>query len=299
MQGNHARRIPLSLRTPMILSGLAVLWVAIAHASADKTQPPQTNLGIEGVIEIRWDGPSLQPRSDTNARLTPIEIRLAGPTTQGDATLYQVHYIGTRAGRYDLREYIQRRDGKPIVGLSPMLVEVVEVLPQNYVGELAAAPDPALPRPWPYRTLLAIGGVVWLALAIRWFVRRISSRPRPSVSKLTAEPSLADRLQPLVEAGLAGRLSAAQKAQLEQLLIGYWRSRLGGEGMSAFELLRRMRQDPVAGELLTQLEAWLHCPPRPGAVNVQQLLMPYRNPAPLLRSASNITKVAPAMEPQA
>ena len=41
--------------------------------------------------------------------------------------------------------------------------------------------------------------------------------------------TLADRLRPLVDAAVAGALSAGQHAELERLLIGYWRRRLNLE----------------------------------------------------------------------
>ena len=45
--------------------------------------------------------------------------------------------------------------------------------------------------------------------------------------------TLADRLRPLVDAAVAGKLSPGQHAELERLLIGYWRRRLELEQAAA------------------------------------------------------------------
>ncbi len=50
---------------------------------------------------------------------------------------------------------------------------------------------------------------------------------------------------------------------------------------SATEAVQRLRQHPESGELLNQLEKWLHQPPGTTDVDVQALLEPYRSSAPI------------------
>ena len=93
--------------------------------------------------------------------------------------------------------------------------------------------------------------------------------------------TLADRLRPLVDAALAGTLSEGQHAELERLLIGYWRKRLKLEHMSPAEAIRVMRQHEEAGALLRNLEEWLHKPgAKAEAAEIAALLRPYQELKP-------------------
>ena len=92
--------------------------------------------------------------------------------------------------------------------------------------------------------------------------------------------SLAERLRPLVEGAVAGRLSRIELANLERALLAYWRKRLALESAEPAAAMDAMRKHPEAGPLLAQLEAWLHRPGPPAAVDVPALLAPYRDLPP-------------------
>ena len=70
-----------------------------------------------------------------------------------------------------------------------------------------------------------------------------ASRPRRRI-EATRPVTLADRLKPLVTRRVAGTLSEGQHAELERLLIGYWRKRLGLEQASPAEAMTVMRNHP-------------------------------------------------------
>ena len=89
--------------------------------------------------------------------------------------------------------------------------------------------------------------------------------------------TLADRIRQLVTAALEGSLSPGQHAELERMLIGYWRKRLDLEQASPAEVMTVMREHADAGELLRKLEDWLHKPgARTEAVDLPSLLRPYQ-----------------------
>ena len=128
-----------------------------------------------------------------------------------------------------------------------------------------------------YRLLLAVFGSLWCAGLVAILV--LGRRKHALAEADSARPvTLADRLGPLVDAAVAGTLSKGQHAELERLLIGYWRKRLGLEQASPAAAITAMRDHPEAGPLLRKLEEWLH---KPGArtepVDVAGLLRPYQN----------------------
>src|SRR5262249_44397110 len=89
--------------------------------------------------------------------------------------------------------------------------------------------------------------------------------------------SLADRLRPLVEGAIAGKLSQPELASLERTLIAFWRHRLNLDQADPAESIQSLRQHAEAGPLLEQLETWLHRPGPHDYVDPVRLLEPYKN----------------------
>ena len=106
-------------------------------------------------------------------------------------------------------------------------------------------------------------------------------RKRIIKTEAALEPpkTLAERLRPLVEDAVAGRLEPSGRAELERLMIGYWRRRLALEGVEPVAALAILRDHDEAGAILGRLEDWLHRPPgtAAGEVDVAALLEPYRD----------------------
>jgi hypothetical protein len=239
----------------------------------------ETTVGIEGVYYARVRGPALEAKPvDDDA---PLVLRIADAVTDADSTICELRYIGTLPGTYDLRDYLMCADGQTLEAAGPMLITVKSILPENHDGALEGIRRPAARRSWPYRAGLAAVAAVWLVPLVWLLGRRVVRRTaRPELAE-SAAPTLADQLRPLVEAATAGRLSSAEKARLELLLIAHWRRQLDLNGCSAVEALRRLRRHPEAGELLRELEKWLHQPPGRAQVDVAAVLQPYRRAKPV------------------
>jgi hypothetical protein len=253
---------------------------ALLASPASAEEALATNLGVEGVYYLRWKGPALEAAPvDDDA---PLVLRIAAVTPDGDDSLYELRYIGSRAGKLDLRQSLRRVDGQPLTGMAPIMVSVKNILPDSHDGELADRSVSGVPRAWRYRLLLAAAVVIWI-VPLAWLViRRITRRrPAPAVAAEERPLTLADQLRPLVEAAMTGRLSTLQQARLERLLIAYWRQRLDLADCPINEAVARMRRHPPSAALLGKLDEWLHQPPRRQTVDVAEILRPYRDHAPL------------------
>lgn len=203
----------------------------------------------------------------------PVVLRVLAVRPHGTAFRYDFEWTGLEPGAHDLAKYLVRKDGSPNTGLPPIPVAVASVLPKSAKepGELAPTPPPALGG---YRTLQWAFGVAWgVGLLAILFVGR---RWRRKSVAAAAEPTLADRLRPIVEAVAGGRAAEAQKAELERLLVMFWRHRLGLRDERASAAIEAIKRHPEAGALLRQLEVWLHMPSPPQPVDVKALLAPYR-----------------------
>jgi hypothetical protein len=262
-------RLPRLRRTVVLVVLLSINTLAAEPIG-------ETKVGLQGVYYLRTTQPNLAVRQADER--SPLLLSIAGLVREPDALLYELHYIGARAGEHDLRDYLARSDGKELV-LPPLTVRVLETLASDHDGSLDTLAVPPRPFHLSYRLALQTILVVWLLATVAILVRQWIRRPRPAPLIVTTSPTLADQLQPLVEAALASRLDAAGQARLEMLLLSHWQSLLELEQLPPDEALRRMRKHTAAGELLRTLEAWLHARPGCRTVDVAALLTPYRGPA--------------------
>jgi hypothetical protein len=235
-----------------------------------------TTVGVPATIEDQvLPGPELEvkPLEDRDA---PFVLRIVATYPHGESHRYTFEYYALEPGSYNLADYLQPKDAQPGVELPPLQVNVQASLPPGQIEPHALKPS-SLPSVGGYRIWLTVGVLAWVVGAyVLLFVGR---KPDPEVEAVAnARPqSLADRLRPTIEAAIAGKVSHAELAELERGLFGYWRTRLGLNALPTNEALREVMKHSEGGQLLRQLEIWLHDPSRTEQVDVGSLLEPYRN----------------------
>lgn len=221
-------------------------------------------------------------------RQQPIVLRIAGVFPHGSACRYDLVYYGLEPGQFDLKDYLRRTDGSSTDEVPSILVEIQPVLPPGQIEPNELEPQ-SIGRLGGYRALLVVGGIVWVGGLL---VILFAGRKRRQAAALAARQpaSLADRLRGTVEDAVAGKLSQSELAELERMLLAYWRRRLGMEDLDAAEAIARLREHEDAGALLKQLERWLHCPDTAPDVDIASLLEPYRTlPADTLENKNRPT----------
>jgi len=261
------------------LTALALLLFALSAPCQEAGPKPrsQSTVGMPAKIEqLVLPGPELESRPIEDRR-APVVVRIAAVYPHGTAFRYDIVYYGLEPGRYDLRDYLRRKDGSPTKDVPSLPVVVEPVLPPGQIEphRLPLEPSPSLGG---YRGLAIAGGVAWIAGLVA--IALAGRRKRALAAAATTRPlTLADRLRPLVDAAMAGTLGEGQKAELERLLIGYWRKRLGLERTEPARVMAMLREDDEAGPLLRRLEDWLHRPPGEASepVDVAALLKPYQS----------------------
>lgn len=249
--------------------------VSVGLTRADSLPQPehQSTVGRSAVIEqVVIPGSELVVKRQEDR--TPIVLRIVATYPHGDEFRYDLEYYGLEAGTFDLATFLQRKDGSAADDLPEISVTINPLLPPGQV-EPNTLQYEELRDLGGYRQLLTAGIVVWVIglVALIVFSRRKS---RLAEETATKQLSLADRLKPLVTDAIAGELPRPQLAELEMMLVAYWRRRLKLEDSQAADLIPQLREHDEAGPLLTQLEAWLHQPDRGGDVDVTALLAPYR-----------------------
>ncbi|MCR9244722.1 MAG: hypothetical protein NXI31_06805 [bacterium] len=253
------------------LFGAALFVVATAVAQVQNDR--ESTVGMRARIhELVLPGSEVTVKPTGHD--TPVVVRITAKRPHGDAFRYDLEWVALEVGSHDLRDYLARKDGSPLEGLPELTVEVAAVRPADQTEPV----DPTPIRPentGGYTVQLVVATVIWIIglLAILFVGRK-----RKAVARATeAPPTLADRLQPFVAAAADGSATDAEKAELERLLVAFWRERLELEGLKADRAIAKIREHDEAGQLVRQLEAWLHMPEPPQAVDVEGLLAPYRS----------------------
>ncbi len=208
-------------------------------------------------------------------RAAPVVLRIVKTYPHGTAFRYDLEYYVLDPGTFDLKNSLRRKDGSTINDLPSLQVTVRPILPPGQIK-----PHPLVLEGTPfmggYRLLLVLAGVAWVfgLLAILFVGRRKRLAVRQQEKRVL---TMADRLAPLVERGMAGKLTPTECADLERSLLSYWRRRLQLEDHKPVEAFATLRSHAQAGPLLEQLEIWLHRPGTAEQVNVAALLDPYRS----------------------
>lgn len=254
---------------------VALLAVAPTHA-ADEGASSSTSVGMPATIEeLVLPGPELEvkPLKDRDA---PFVLRLVESYPHGSSRRYTFEYYALEPGEYNLTDYLRPAEAAEAAELPEVLVSVKPLLPPGQM-QPNALQSSKLPRVGGYWVWVTLGTILWLVAgyAILFMGRKKSA---DSTAAEEARPkTLADRLRPTMEAAVAGELSQPELAELERVLFAFWRHRLGLDEAPAAEAMREVLAHPEGGQLLRQLEAWLHHPDAGSDVDVAALLAPYRD----------------------
>lgn len=257
-------------------------WIAVMTltATAAWAQEPltRTTIGIEGRVVIEHSGEPLQATEAREDALLLLRIGEVEELGEGRQRV-ELLFLARRAGEFDLRDALQFGPERPVGdALEPIPVLVDSLLPEDHQGDLEAIEELEGPGAGGFTTIFRVVLVLWLIPAVVWIFWKWRNRPRPEPVVVERVPTLAERLQPLVDAARRGELDLAGQARLERMLLGYWREQLGLEALPQADAVRHMRADDEAGELLRTVEAWLHRPEsqRPDQAEVDALLDRYR-----------------------
>lgn len=250
---------------------------ALAGTAADAVRSP----GMEGRIELPWDGPALEPvrfNDESAFCLRIAEVRKA----EAGGSVYDLRWIAFVPGSYDLADYLRGPGGSKLAGLPAMPVRSPSLLPPNDEGALTSPAPAPLPPLSGHRMRMALMWAAWLAAGlVAWRLLWPPKPPPPKPPPPAPRPSWAELLRPLVESAAARALTPAEQARLEALLVACWRDRLDLAGRPMAEAIALLRQDAAAGALLAAVDRWFYAPPGAPADDIAAVLAPYAGlPAP-------------------
>jgi hypothetical protein len=258
---------PMKMTLRMLVCMMLCATLLVAQARDER----EATVGMRAYVEqVVMEGPELVPAPSSTA--AQVVVRVVKTWPHGEHLRYDLEWVGFEEGSYDLTKFLVRKDGTPADALPAILIKVQSLLPGD-AFEPSDLDPAAAARLDGYATRQIVVGVMWGIglLAILFVGRKWATKPEP----LPPPPTLADRLRPMVEHVASGKADNAQKAELERLLVAFWRARLDLGSVRAVDAIMTIRKHEEAGALLRQVEAWLHAPEPPKSMDVAGLLRPY------------------------
>lgn len=253
-----------------------VLLLLFAAATRGETPVPMQRVGQPLVLtEIYIPGGEAKP-APRRDRQPPLSVRLLDVKPAQDGFRYDFEVQGFEPGPYDLAAFLVAADPAQPPKFPKIPLEIRSGLPAGILlpHELRPAMVPSLGG---YRATMLVLGVVWAGgfmLLLYW----LRHKPFETLLHETPPSTAADRLRPLVLAASSGQMDSGGRAQLERLIIGYWRERLPEIGaLPPAQAMILLRSHSEAAPLLLALEEWLHARrSRATAKDIETLLAPYR-----------------------
>ncbi len=224
-----------------------------------ETQRSDTDvpLGVEQAVIIRYSGPRL--KAQPYRRGASVNLRIAGEVQKGRVRVYDIRYVISLPGEFDLTKYLTSTDGHPIDDLPPFPVRGLTSLTKDIETRIQEIENIGIHIWHGYYESLAGLGVIWAAWLVGLiFIGRPTRPPMPPPEPRQA--SLVEQIDGLLAALARGELTIAEKARLETLLLKRWREQLGLAEQRMSVSCRGIEASPELGQVYRVLQTWLHNP---------------------------------------
>ena len=263
--------------------GMHLVQAEADNESSERAKPlpsryvAQTTVGMRiRLRDLHLPGSQLRAKPVLDPGKADAVVRIKEVKPHGSDFRYDLEVTPFVAGVLDIRAMLERENGATTADLPPLTLLVEEVLAPGVLtpGAIEDRDPGRFGGYWNLMIFASIAWVVGLCLILYLGFRR---KRKLAEAQGQGGTTLAERLEPMVEAAQRGNLSDSERAGLERLLFAYWREKRGLGDMNVSHAMAQLREDEEAGPLLQQLERWLHDPHAGSqSVDLQALLEPYR-----------------------
>lgn len=240
-----------------VLGGLVAIVLLRPRDSEPSRSDTDVPLGVEQAVIIRYSGPRLKTRP--YRRGASVNLRIADEVQKGRVRVYDIRYVVSLPGEFDLTEYLTSTDGRPIDDLPPFKVRGLTSLTKNIETRIREIENVGVDVWHWYHESLAGLGVLWAAWLLGLiFIGRPKRPPKPPPAP--SRPSIMEQIERLLSTMKRRALTIGEKASLEALLLQQWREQLGLAEKRMAASCRDIEQNRELGRIYSKLQAWLHNP---------------------------------------
>jgi hypothetical protein len=270
--GSHFKRNA----TLAVIAAVPVLVAVVTYLNWNRDPEidgPGVPLGVEQAAIVTYSGPllSVAPYKWGVA----VNVRIAEVTEQEDRRIYDVRYIVNRAGTFDLKDFLVAADGSELTGLPAFRITGDSKLSKDLDTRIEETEELRIDVGGRYYETMAVLFVLWIV----WLLLLIFFKRPRTVTEADAAPAgltLPERLRNLMAKLESGALTAADKAQMEMLLLRCWRDELALSPMPMSATLNAIWRDDKTSGSLRKLQHWLHHPASSVArEEIAELVAPY------------------------
>lgn len=242
--------------TPAAITATTMVMLASAGAyAAAQPEAKEAVRGLANSVEVAYPH-RLKARSDqTPASPVLVRIEDMGGGKQ------RIEFIGAVAGPFDLRDFVEREDGRPLEGLPSMPIRVVSNLPPDHGTDLYGSESAAFDWRVHYREIAWTVAALWVLTPVAYvIIRRLR---KPAAAPIAPPPpppeTLEEQLARAIEGSDSGAMSVEERGRLELLLIRYFGQRLGADlSNDPGAALAELRRNSESAPLVLAVERWLH-----------------------------------------
>jgi hypothetical protein len=247
----------------LLLAGIAVWWL---YHAPDDGSIPEVPLGVEHAVTITYSGSELivQPYRFG----VPVNLRIAKVIEKDGVRTYDIRYMLNTAGEFNISQYLATKDGSELTDLPEFKVLGLGHMSQNMDQRIQQVETMGIEIWHYYYECMAAAVTLWLV----WLLLLIFyGREKPEIPEDTAPiETFYDVLSAYLAKIEDKTLDAKGKAQLEMLMINWWRTQLGYPDMEMRKVIRHIRKDAVSASAFDTVQQWLHNPQN--SVSVDELL---------------------------
>jgi len=254
---------------------VSIIYFCLSYVGAEDQIRESVPIGVKIQIKDKViPGPELEAKPLTKESAVVLRIKAVYP--HGNAFRYDYEYYGLEPGSYNLGNYLQGKNNKPLMNNPNLPILFKSSLSQNQIKPNPPG-DRQLPHFTKYRNILIVGAIIWLLglLFLIFYGRKKLNLIKPSAGESL---SPAEILRPLVKAAKQGNLGKNDQAKLERTLILFWSNQLNLNDKSPKIILSTIKSHPEAKPLFQKLESWFHSPQPEEPSDLDALLEPYSKP---------------------
>ncbi len=243
--------------------GLVVAMAISMFASSVFADPINAVRGLANHVDVEY-GPRLRSRTDQSPTSTVlVRVSPVASGVSGTSTRQRIEFIGTVVGTFDLRNFIEREDGRAITELAAIPVVVGSQLPADAGTDLYSSGSSWFNWAAHYRTLLWAAVALWAAVPVVYFVVRAMRKPAAAatVAPPPPPPTVEEQLIAAIRSASTGPLTTDERGRLEMLVFRYfggWPDHPDVSEGDIAETFRKVREHPETREVVIALERWLH-----------------------------------------